>query len=398
MPLTATKVRTAKSRSKPYKLYDAKGLYLLVTPSGGKLWKLKYTLAKRERSLSMGAYPEVSLALARRKRSIARQMLAEGVDPSRAKKARREAEVARGATFEFVAKEWSENHLPRKEVLRRLELYVYPKIGKTPIREIGPRDLLVALRKIVDRGTIETAHRVKRSCGQVFRYAIATGLADRDITSDLRGALPPTTPRHHPSITDPVEVGGLLRAIEGFTGYEVTKLALKLAPLVFVRPGELRAGEWSEIDLAGHVWRIPAHRMKMMSAHIVPLSTQARSVLEELEKLTGDGKFIYPSIRTRARCMSENTMNAALRRLGYTSNEMTTHGFRSMASTLLNELGWNRDAIERQLAHAERDRIRAAYNYADHLALRQEMMQAWADYLDGLRKGARVLPINRIRQ
>ena len=395
MPLTATEVRNAKPREKPYKLFDEKSLFLLVTPSGSKLWRFKYTFAKREKSLSIGPFPDISLAVARRHRTIARQMLTMGIDPSASKKASKDAELTQGATFEAVASEWLNDRLPSwapshsSKVIRRLERDVYPRLGRRPIADISARELLLVLRKIVDRGAVETAHRVKQSCGQVFRYAVATGRADRDITPDLKGAIPQPVRSHLASITDPEEVGALLRAIDCFSGYEVTKYGLQLAPLVFVRPGELRMAEWNEVDLAVGQWRIPAHRMKMRAMHIVPLSTQAQSVLRKVEELTGNGRYVFPSIRTRSRCISENTLNAALRRLGYTSEEMTTHGFRSMACTLLNECGWNRDAIERQLAHAERDSIRAAYNYADYLPERRRMMQSWADYLDELKQSGR---------
>ncbi len=401
MNLTVAKVRNAKPRAKPYKLYDGKGLYLHVMPTGSKLWKLKYTLAKRENCLSFGPYPDTSLAVARRKRTIARQMLADGIDPSKAKKAKREADLTQGVTFESIAKEWVDDRLSNwapshsSKVIRRLERDIYPRLGNRPIREIGARELLLALRKIVDRGAIETAHRTKQACGQVFRYAVATGRADRDISQDLRGALPPPTRRHLASITDPLEIGGLLRAIDSFSGYDVTKLALQLAPFVFVRPGELRGAEWHEIDLEASVWRISAHRMKTRKVHLVPLSTQSQRILREAYDLTGHGRLVFPSIRTHDRSISENTLTGALRRLGYTSEEMTTHGFRSMASTLLNELGWNRDAIERQLAHAERDAVRAAYNYAEHLPLRRKMMQSWGDYLDGLKNHAKVIPFKQ---
>lgn len=401
LTLTVARIRNTKPREKPYKLYDGKGLYLHVMPTGSKLWKLKYTLAKREKCLSFGPFPETTLAAARRKRTIARQMLAEGIDPSKAKKEKREAHLMNEATFEVVAKEWLADRLPSwapshsSKVARRLERDVYPRIGSRPINEIGARELLVALRKIVDRGAIETAHRTKQACGQVFRYAVATGRADRDVSQDLRGALPQPVRRHLASITDPDEIGGLLRAIDSFSGYEITKLALQLAPFVFVRPGELRGAEWHEFDLEEGLWRISGDRMKTRKAHLVQLSTQSRSILCELHELTGGARLVFPSVRTRDRSISENTLTGALRRLGYTSEEMTAHGFRSMASTLLNELGWNRDAIERQLAHAERDSVRAAYNYAEHLPLRRKMMQSWGDYLDGLKNGVRVVPIRR---
>ncbi len=402
MPLTALAVRQAKPRNAPYKLFDERGLFLLVNPKGSKLWRFKYHYANKEKQLSFGPYPDVSLAQARGARSDARQELVAGIDPSAARKERRATADADITTFEMVAREWLEDMSVKwakshyTKVVRRLEREIFPAVGHLPITEIGPRDLLVPLRTIVDRGKRETARRVKQICGQVFRYAVATGRADRDITPDLNGALPPPVTRHHPSITDPDEIGGLLRAIEGYSGSPITKLALQLAPLVFVRPGELRGAEWAEINVERCEWRIKAERMKMRTEHIVPLSTQAVDVLKELRLLSSNSRFLFPSIRTLSRHMSENTLNAALRRLGYASGEMTAHGFRSMASTLLNEAGWNRDAIERQLAHAERDSIRAAYNYAEHLPIRREMMQWWSDYLDRLRLPERVVQLPRV--
>jgi integrase len=257
--------------------------------------------------------------------------------------------------------------------------------------DITPYVLLTTLRRIESRGALETAHRALQNCSQVFRYAVATGRAERDPSGDLRGALPPAKGRHHASITDPIAIGELMRLLEGYQGSFVTKCALQLAPLLFVRPGELRRAEWSEINLEKAEWRIPGEKMKMGAVHIVPLSVQAVQILRELKALTGDRKYVFPGVRTPTRPMSENTVNAALRRLGYAKEELTGHGFRSMASTLLNEHGWNRDAIERQLAHAERDSVRAAYNYAEHLVERRKMMQEWADYLDSLKTGAKIL-------
>ena len=268
---------------------------------------------------------------------------------------------------------------------------MFPWIGGRPIAEINAPELLVVLRRVESRGAIETSHRALQNCGRVFRYAVATGRAQRDPSGDLRGALTPVQERHHASITDPKKVGELIRAIEGYQGEFISKCALRLAPLLFVRPGELRKAEWTEIDLDGAEWRIPGARMKMRQQHIVPLPKQAVAILRELHAVTGEKRFVFPGARTTGRSMSENTVNAALRRLGYSREEMTGHGFRSMASTLLNELGWNRDAIERQLAHAERDSVRAAYNYAEHLPERRKMMQAWADYLDALARGAKVI-------
>jgi len=287
---------------------------------------------------------------------------------------------------------WASNHASK--ITARLEKDVYPYIGNRPVNEVRAPELLSVLRRVENRGAIETAHRIRQHCGQVFRYAVATGRAERDPSQDLRGALQPSKTVHHASITEPKKVGGLMRAIDSYEGYQVSRCALQLAPLLFVRPGELRQAEWTEFDLDNAEWRIPADKMKMKQPHIVPLSTQAITILKDIHPLTGSGRYVFPSVRTRKRPMSENTVTGALRRLGYQSGEMTGHGFRSMASTLLNEQGWNRDAIERQLAHAERDEVRAAYNYAEHLPERKRMMQAWADYLDGLKNGADIVPIN----
>lgn len=401
MALTDSTVRNAKGHEKRYKLSDERGLYLLVN-AAGKYWRLDYRFAGKRKTLALGVYPDVGLAKAREKRDVARRQIADGIDPSVHRKAHRAATVERAAnSFEAVAREWHTKKLQgwnpshAARVLRRLEADVFPWIGGRPIFEVTPPELLGVLRRIESRGAIETAHRAHQDCGQIFRYAVATGRAERDSSADLRGALPPKKPRHHASITDPKAVGELLRAISGYGGSFIAKCALRLAPLVFVRPGELRQAEWQEFDLDGSEWRIPAERMKMRAPHIVPLSTQAVGVLRELHALTGTGRYVFPGARSNGRPMSENTVNAALRRLNYGSDEMTGHGFRSMASTLLNEAGWNRDAIERQLAHSERDQVRAAYNYAEHLPERRRMMQAWGDYLTGLEAGADVIPLRR---
>lgn len=267
-----------------------------------------------------------------------------------------------------------------------MEKDIFPWLGSRPVSAITAPELLTCLRRIEARGALDTAHRAHQNCGQIFRYAVATGRAERDPSGDLRGALPPATHVHYASITEPEKIGALLRAIDGYDGTFVSRCALRLAPLVFVRPGELRAAKWAEIDLDKAEWRIPAERMKARVLHIVPLSTQAIEILRDLKPLTGRSEYLFPSVRTRSKPISDNTLNAALRRLGYTTDEVTTHGFRSMASTLLNEQGWDRDAIERQLAHGERNEVRAAYNYAQYLPVRRKMMQAWADYLDTLRQ------------
>lgn len=392
MALSATAVKQAKPKEKQYKLFDGEGLFLLVTPTGGKWWRLKYRFAGKEKLLSLGTYPDVSLLEARDERTRLRKQIRKGIDPSLIRKTHKayQAELSENS-FEIIAKEWfakfspkwSEGHISRIE--SRLKNDIYPYIGSRPISEISPPELLALIRRVENRGVIETAHRVKQVCGQIFRYAVATGRAERDPSQDLKGALPPRNRKNFPSPKRPDDVARLLNAIDGYQGTTETRAALKLLPLVFVRPGELRRAEWFEIDFKAREWHIPAEKMKMGEKHIVPLSNQAMAILEELFLLTGKRQYLFPSVRTRSRPMSENTINAALRRLGYTKDEITAHGFRSIASTLLNEQGWDRDWIERQLAHAERDNVRAAYNYAQYLPQRKEMMQAWADYLEKLR-------------
>ena len=403
MPLTDTAIRSAKARERSFKLFDSGGLYVEVSPRGGKWWRWKYRLAGKERRLSLGVYPAVSLKSARAKRDDMRRELAAGVDPAQARRAR-QVGSADAETFEAIAREWQAkfssgwvaSHADR--IARRLERDLYPWLGARPIAEIKAPELLAVLRRIESRGAQETAHRAMQNCGQVFRYAVATGRAERDPTGDLRGALPPPKARHHASILEPKRVGELLRAIDAYQGFFVTKCALRLAPLVFVRPGELRKAQWPEIDLDRAEWRIPAERMKMREQHIVPLSRQAVEILREIAPLTGrpiGGKpgaplYVFPSGRSRERSMSENAVLAALRRMGYAKEDMTGHGFRSMASTLLHEQGWSHQVIERQLAHAERNAVSAAYNFAEHLPERCRMMQAWADYLDALKGRANV--------
>lgn len=398
MPLSAVAIKNALSLEKPVKLFDGGGLYLLVNPNGSRWWRLKYRYLGREKLLSLGTFPDVSLKNARDRRDEARKQLANGIDPSEQRKIQKTAQAAGTEnSFEAVAREWyarfSQKWAPghADKIIRRLERDVFPWIGKRVIGEITAPDLLTVLRRIEARGAIETSHRALQNCGRVFRYAVATGRAERDPSGDLRGALTPVKERHHASITEPKKIGELMRAIEGYQGAPVSKYALRVAPLLFVRPGELRKAEWSEFDLEGAEWRIPAARMKAREQHIVPLSTQALAIFQELHALTGDKRYVFPGARTNGRPMSENTVNAALRRLGYSRDEMTGHGFRSMASTLLNEQGWHRDAIERQLAHAERSAVRAAYNYAEHLPERRKMMQAWADYIEALAGGGTIV-------
>jgi integrase len=398
--LSDIKLKSLKPKDKIYALTDEKGLSIEISPKGGRWWRFKYRFDGKQKRLSLGVYPDVSLKQARERRDDLRKQVADGIDPSHTRKAEKQSTSDQNS-FEFVAREWhnkfsadwSESHKSR--TLIRLEQNAFPWLGATNINDITAPELLSVLRRIESRGALETAHRVNQICGQVFRYAIATGRAERDPAADLKGALPPAKTNHHPSITEPVKVGALMRAIQGFTGTIITATALKLSPLVFVRPGELRQAEWSEIDLENAEWRIPPEKMKMRVVHIVPLSKQAIEALKEIQPLTGRDKYVFPSNRTITRPMSNNTVNAALRRMGYTKEEMTAHGFRSMASTILNEQGWLGDAIERQLAHGESNGVRAAYNYAQHLPERKKMMQAWADYLDGLASGANVIPINR---
>lgn len=391
MALTVAQVKNAKPKEKAYKLADDRGLYLLINPNGSKLWKLKYRFAGIEKKLSLGAFPEVRLADARDAREEARKQMTNNIDPGVLKNSvKRSRKLAAENSFEAIAREWHAKFTPKwtkehgERILIRLEQNIFPWVGKRPITEVTAPEILSALRRVENRGAIETAHRISQVCGQVFRYAIVTGRAERNPAADLRGVLAPVKQKHHASITDPIAVGKLLRAINDYEGFFVTKCALQLAPLFFVRPGELRHAEWSEFDFENAEWRIPAEKMKMRVQHIVPLSTQAITILQELKAFTGDGKYVFPGIRSSKRPMSENTVLGALRRLGYTTDEMTGHGFRSLASTLLNENGWNRDAVERQLAHAERNNIRAAYNYAEYLPERRKMMQWWADYLEKL--------------
>ena len=398
--LTPSAVANAKPRASAYKLADERCMYLLVQPSGARLFRMDYRRpgTGKRNTLALGVFPDVSLRKARERRDEARALLADGIDPGAQRKATKDA----GAdTFEALAREWhgkrkskwTENYATH--LMRRLEVNVFPWIGDSPITKLTAPNLLSMLRRIESRGVIETAHRVHQTCAEVFRYAIATGRATADPTPSLRGAISPAPKVHFASIKEPGRVADLLRDIDGYAGHYVTRAALQLAPLVFVRPGELRHAEWQEIEMDAAEWRIPAAKMKMRALHIVPLSSQAVSILRDLYPLTGRGRYVFPSLRTHERPMSENTVNAALRRLGYDGRTMVGHGFRSMASTLLNEQGWHRDAIERQLAHAERDQVRAAYNYAEHLPERRKMMQAWADYLDALKKGGNVIPMQR---
>ena len=388
MPLTNLKVDKAKPKEKQYKLADERGMYLLIHPKGGKWWRLDYRFQGKRKTLSLGTVPDVSLKEARKKRDEARSILEDGADPSYY---RASAKAFGEDSFEAVAREWYEKFRGQwaqshaVKTLARLEKDLLPWVGSRPIDAIEPPELLRVIRRVEHRGALDTAHRIQQIASRVFLYGVATGRCSRDPTTDLKGALPPNRANHFATITDPKEIGGLLRAIDGYQGSPITRCALTLAPLVFVRPGELRHAEWTEIHPDRAEWRIPAAKMKMKRDHIVPLSDQAIHILEEIKPLTGNGRYVFPSVLTTGRPMSDNTINSALRRLGYSKDEMTGHGFRSMASTVLNENGWTPDAIERQLAHVEGNSVRAAYNCAEHLEERRRMMQWWADYLDELR-------------
>jgi integrase len=391
MPLTDVKIRNAEVKDSPYRMGDEKGLYVLVKQAG-KYFRLDYRFAGNRLTLALGVYPETSLKEARDKRDEARKLISNGLDPVQVKKAKKLELVAEGNnTFKAVAVEWHEklktkwsaSHADRK--WHYLDKDVFPTFGNTPIKNISAREVLTLLEKIQARGAIDVGHRVKGLCGEVFRYGIHTDRCDRDPTQDLKGVLVPKKNKHMATITAPEKVGELLRAIDGYQGDFTTQCALSLAPYVMLRPGEIRHAEWAEVSFDKKQWKIPADKMKMSRPHIIPLSNQVIAILKTIEPVTGQGKYIFPSLRSTNRPMSENTLNAALRRLGFTKEEMTSHGFRSMASTLLHENGFKSDVIEIQLAHAERNKIKAAYNHAEYLAERTGMMQWWADYLNGLR-------------
>jgi integrase len=403
MPLADTFVRQIKHSGKVAgdKHTDGQGMYLLVK-AAGKYWRMDYTLDGKRRTLALGVYPEVSLAKARQRRAKARELIADGIDPGAARREEKQAKADAAAnTFEVVARAWlgktkaNRAQVTQDRVTTLLEKDVFPFIGSMPVSAIGPRDVLEkAVRKIEARGSIDTAHRAKQICGQVFRYAVAVGLAERDVTSDLRGALAAVPEGHFAAITEPKQAGDLMRAIFDYTGHPCTVAALKLAPLVFVRPGELRKAEWSEIDLDTAEWRIPGRKMKMKADHLVPLSSQAVAILKSVQPISGHGRYVFPSLRTGERPMSENTINAALRGLGYSKEVHSAHGFRAMARTIMDEVLSERvDLIEHQLAHAVKDANGRAYNRTAHLPARREMMQRWADYLDKLREDADVIQL-----
>jgi integrase len=406
MALTDTQVRNAKPRAQTYKLSDGGGMYLLVRPGGARYWRLDYRFAEKRRTLALGVYPTTTLAVARARREDARLLLAQGIDPSAVKKAKKRAALhANATTFEVIAREWLHNQRKRlaprycAQILARLENDVFPQIGSRPISEIDPPELLDVIRKVEQRGVLETARRLRQSCGQIFRYAIVTGRAKHDPSADLRGAVSARGRKRGHKAMSRDELPNFLRAIEAYDGDQRTSIALRLIILTFVRTGELRAARWSEFENlngAEPLWRIPAERMKMKREHIVPLALQVVALLRELRGLPGSdtSPFLFPS-PSREGCMSYNTMLYALYRIGYHSRA-TVHGFRAMASTALNEMGFPPDVIERQLAHQERNAVRAAYNRAEYLVERRAMMNYWADCVDVLREGGRALPLRQV--
>lgn len=403
MKLKAPQVKEAKSKEKPYKLFDGKGLYLLVNPKGAdgaegaKYWRMKYRYGGKEKVLALGVYPEIPLAKARRKCEKAREELDNGINPGVTKRLKRLSDRHEGAnTFQSVATEWFETKMGgksdsyRDRTLRLLKNDLYPPLGTRPINQIEPPELLMALRKVESRGAVDMAHRAKQTAGLIFRYAVATGRAERDPSADLRGALKSRTKKHHAAITDPKQVGKLLVAIDAYQGTPVVMAALKLSPIIFQRPGEIRTMEWAEINWEEEQWEIPASKMKMGQPHIVPLPSQAIELLREIESHTGNrSKYVFPSARGAHRPLSDNGVRVALRAMGYDNDMMTAHGFRAMARTILDEvLKYRVDYIEHQLAHAVKDANGRAYNRTSHLPERREMMQKWADYLDNLKSQA----------
>ena len=395
MPLTDTAIRTAKSTDKAVKLFDGGGLYLEIAPSGGKWWRLKYRFQGKEKRISLGTYPTVSLKDARERREQAKRLIEQGIDPSNQRKEAKAAAAAieqeQNTTFEAVARDWfskkrnawTPGH--QKKILSRLENQLFPILGDKLFPALEPADFLTAIQKAESRGAIETAHRLAQLCGQVSRYARIVGLTRYDVAAGLTEALTPVQTNHYATITDPAEVGHLLRAIDEYAGEPSICFALKVLPFVFVRSVELRGAEWREFDFESATWIIPAERMKMKRPHTVPLARQVITLLNDLHSLTGNGRYLFPSLFSASRPISDMGLLNALRRMGYAKGVMTIHGFRSLASTLLNEQGYRADVIEAQLAHGEKNAIRAAYNHAEYFPERRQMMQEWADYLDELK-------------
>lgn len=401
--LTDPACRNAKPKNKSYRLADERGMYLEVMPNGSKYWRMKYRYGGKEKRLAIGVYPEISLSDARDKRDEARKLLKEGTDPGSAKKeSKLAAKVATANSFEPIAREWLE-HMKHKwsdghytYTLRRFEAYVFAEIGHAPISELNAPTLLAMAKKIEAKGTIETTHKVMNTCGQVFRYAIASGRCERNPITDLRGAIKARPAPRHMNALSEKDLPDLLRKMGAYAtdngGEQQTQLALQLLALTFVRTGEMREATWEEIDLDKAEWRIPAERMKMKAPHVVPLSQQALDVLKQLKEINGAYRLVFPGTNP-ARPMSKNTVLFALYRMGY-RGRMTGHGFRAIASTILNEMGFGADVIERQLAHAERNKVRAAYHRTEYLPERRKMMQQWANYLDSKKSGADIIPLH----
>lgn len=397
--LTYIQINAAKPRTKPWSLSDSQGLYLIIQPNGSKLWRFKYRFLDKQKNLHLGGWPTISLADARVRRDEAKKKIAEGIDPALEKKrARIAAKYAAANTFEAVAAEWlvkcERDGLAPVTVdkIRWLLAKAYPLIGTIPIAQITPHEVLAVLRKIEATGAYESARRMRSVLSRVFRYGVATVRCDKDVAADLRGAIAVPKVKHFAAITRPSEVGALLRAIDGYTGHKVTVMAMRLSPHVLLRPGELRQAEWTDIDFDEAIWFIPAERMKMRRPHRVPLSRQVIAMLRELHEHTHWWKYLFPCLGKPRKAMSENAVNQGLRKLGYTTDQMTAHGFRAMGATLLNEMGeWNPDAIERQLAHVDTNQVRRAYVRGEHWDERVVMMQRWSDYLDELRDGGKIL-------
>ena len=398
MPLTATEVKQSKPQGKPYKLSDGGGLYLLVQPKGARYWRYKYRYGGKEKTLALGVYPEVSLKVARQKHQNARDKLAQGIDPGAVRKVEKlSRQLAAVESFDALAQEWMKVRLADKApaTVKRNESiianHLTPWLGSRPIADIAPQELLAALKRAESTGTLDSAHRARQIAGQIFRYAVVTGRAQREPSGDLKGALTPRQKQHRAAITDPAGVGRLLVAMDTFEGTPVVKAALLLSPLLFQRPGEIRAMEWAEVNWEAEQWEIPGEKMKMRQPHIVPLSKQALSLLRELYPLTEHrGPYVFPSARGASRCLSDNAVRVALRTIGYSKEQMTPHGFRAMARTILDEvLNYRVDYIEHQLAHAVKDANGRAYNRTSHLPERKKMMQGWADYLDNLKVQAK---------
>jgi integrase len=400
MALTDIQIRNSKAKDKQYKLSAGLGLYLIITPKGGKWWRVRYRFGGKQKELSVGTYPDITLKAATIKRDGIRTMVLDGIDPAIERKADKLADVS-GETFGEIALEWHKKHSPTwsksyaERTLGRMNANLIRWIGDEYINSITPQSLLAVLRRTESRGTLYTAHKLRQITSQIYRYAIAIGKATNNPADALIGALPPAKTKHYATLVEPRAVGKLMRDINSYKGTHVVCSALKFAPYVMSRPANIAQARWEHFDLDNAEWRTPVENMKGNQQHIVPLSKQAMAILKDIHSLTGSGEYVFPSNRSDKKPMSIDTLRAALRRMGYGKGEITTHGFRGMASTMLNEQGFNSDWIEKQLAHVEGNSVRAAYNHAQHAIQRRGMLQSWADYLDGLASGADVVAINR---